>query len=124
MNSTSTRGERPQHKRLLVTIIYLVAVLMSVGSAPLLSAQPLNGPGGDRGFDPFGSARAPSQQSTLSSDVLVLRSLKAVHKLSAELAVFGRRSPRDPRLGPPIELGSGHPSGLIQIGGPTEILPS
>jgi len=51
----------------------------------------------------------------------MLRSLKVVHKLAAELAVCRRRAPPDPRPGPPVEVSGGHPPGLIQVSGSTAI---
>jgi hypothetical protein len=56
--------------------------------------------------------------------LLLLRSLKAITKESAVVAVILGRSTPDPRLGAPIELSGGDARGLLNLVGVGETLSS
>ena len=62
--------------------------------------------------------------STLLPTALVLRSLKAIRKEPAIVAMVLRRPTPDPGLSPPVELFGGDVGGLLDLTGVGKALPS
>ena len=70
------------------------------------------------------SSERAAEKASITPYSLVLRSLKAIRKEAAIMAmVLGRTSP-DPRVGSPVELSGGDPRGLLNLIGVGKALSS